>query len=141
MAEAGSASSRFDKVWYWLWLLGLGGGVVVYGLTAGGVFSDGALPVSEVGVIAAGAVNAIGIIAVAPINAIGIVAIGGVNSIAVVSIGTINSVGVIAIGGWNTAGLVSLGGAFNSYGVMMATVNARTGGPLVTMHDVKVLRK
>ena len=141
MSEAQFSSGRLDKAWYWLWLLGLGAGVVIYGLTAGGVFSDGDLPVSEVGVIAAGAVNAIGVIAVAPINAIGIVAIGGVNSIAVVSIGTINSVGVIAIGGWNTAGLISLGGAFNSYGVMMATVNARTGGPLVTMHDLKMLRK
>lgn len=141
MAEAASASGRLDKLWYLAWMAGLAGGVVIYSLAAGGVFTDGALPASEVGILAAGAVNAIGVVAVAPVNAIGIVAIGGVNSIAVVSIGTVNSVGVIAIGGWNTLGLVSLGGVFNSYGVLMSTVSARTGGALVSMGDVKVLRK
>lgn len=138
MAHAGSAN-RLDKLWYWLWLLGMVAGVVIYSLTAGGLFGE--IDASEVDVIAAGTVNAIGIIAVSPVNAIGIVAVGGVNSIAVVSIGTINSVGVIAIGGWNTVGLVSFGGIFNSYGVLMATVKAGTGGPLVTPNDVKVFRK
>lgn len=139
MAEMEPANSRLDKAWYFVWLFGLGAGIAIYAVAAGSGFGE--LPTSEVAVVAMGAVNAIGVIAVAPINAIGIVAIGGVNSIAVVSIGTINSVGVIAIGGWNTVGLVSIGGMLNSYGAMMSTVNVRTGGPLVTMQDFKVLRK
>ena len=139
MAGMEPSNTRLDKTWYFVWLLGLAAGIAIYSVAAGGAFGD--LPTSQVAVVAVGAVNAIGVIAVAPVNAIGIVAIGGVNSIAVVSIGTVNSVGVIAIGGWNTLGLVSLGGVFNSYGVLMSTVSARTGGALVSMGDVKVLRK
>ena len=139
MAEMEPSNTRLDKTWYFVWLLGLAAGIAIYSVAAGGAFGN--LETSQVAVVAVGAVNAIGIIAVAPVNAIGIVAIGGVNSIAVVSIGTVNSVGVIAIGGWNTLGLVSLGGVFNSYGALMSTVSARTGGALVSMGDVKVLRK
>ena len=139
MAGMEPSNSRLDKTWYFVWLFGLGAGIAIYSVAAGGAFGN--LETSQVAVVATGAVNAIGVIAVAPVNAIGIVAIGGVNSIAVVSIGTVNSVGVIAIGGWNTLGLVSIGGMLNSYGVMMSTVNVRTGGPLVTMQDFKTLRK
>lgn len=139
MAGMEPSNSRLDKTWYFVWLFGLGAGIAIYSVAAGGAFGE--LETSQVAVVATGAVNAIGVIAVAPVNAIGIVAIGGVNSIAVVSIGTVNSVGVIAIGGWNTLGLVSIGGMLNSYGVMMSTVNVRTGGPLVTMQDFKTLRK